>query len=126
MSTSEGGPARILVVDDEQAVRSMLAEFLASEGFAVETAADGGDALARLSAHGFDLVLSDVRMPGMSGMALLSAIRQSHHQVGVLIITGCEDVAMAVEAMKAGALDYIQKPFHLAKVATTVREALAK
>jgi putative nucleotidyltransferase with HDIG domain len=123
---SKASGQRILVVDDEEAIRDLLATFLGSQGFEADTAADGKEALAKLAAKPFDLVLTDITMPGMNGMALLSAMRKQHSGTGVLMLTGCEDVGIAVDAMKSGALDFVQKPVNLAEVGTIVREALAR
>jgi response regulator RpfG family c-di-GMP phosphodiesterase len=126
MGPSESGRKRILIVDDEESIRTMLAGFLRSRGFDAETAADAAQALALLEQQPFDLVLSDVNMPGMNGIELLSRIRRSHAAVGVLMLTGCEDVSMAVDAMKSGALDYVQKPFDLDEVVALIRDALGR
>ncbi|MCL4401151.1 MAG: HD domain-containing protein, partial [Acidobacteria bacterium] len=74
----------------------------------------------------FDLVLSDVRMPGMDGFALLAETVRKHPDVGVLMLTGCEDISLAVDAMKTGALDYVLKPFRLDQVTASVRKALER
>jgi putative nucleotidyltransferase with HDIG domain len=116
----------ILIVDDEEPVRTLLADYLASQGYKVDTAANGLDALEALSAGRFDLVVSDIRMPGLDGMALLSRIRLMYPDAGVLLLTGCEDVSVAVDAMKTGALDYILKPFQLPDVGASVERALAR
>lgn len=124
MDALEGG--RILIVDDEEAIRTLLAGYLQSQGFQTATAADGHDALSALDRQTFDLILSDVRMPGMDGIALLAEVMRRHPEAGVLMLTGCEDVSIAVGAMKAGALDYLLKPFELAKVRERVQDALAR
>lgn len=126
MEPSESGRKRVLIVDDEESIRNMLSGFLRSRGFETETASNGEQALDLLGKFPFHLVLSDLNMPGMNGLELLSRIRQSHADVGVLMLTGCEDVAMAVDAMKAGALDYVQKPFDLDEVEALLRAALGK
>jgi len=117
---------RVLIVEDEGPVRALLHDYLQSRGFEVQGAASGEEALALLSGEHFDLVLSDLRMPGINGMDLLSEIRRRHSGVGVVMLTGCEDVSLAVSAMKAGALDYVLKPFRLENVEASVRRALEK
>jgi putative nucleotidyltransferase with HDIG domain len=119
-----GERERVLVVEDEAPIRALLTQYLESRGYETGSAAEGGQALAVLSQMPFDLVLSDVRMPGMDGIALLSEIVRKYPQTGVLLLTGCEDVGMAVAAMKAGALDYVLKPFRLDEVETSLRNAL--
>jgi putative two-component system response regulator len=118
------GVPRILIVEDEQAVRTLLRDFFDLRGFQAAEAAGGQEALAQLAASQFDLVLSDVRMPGMTGIDLLSEINRLYEDVGVVMLTGCEDVSLAVKAMKMGALDYVQKPFRLEDVDAAVRKAL--
>ncbi len=117
---------RVLVVEDEGPVRALLRDYLQARGFQIQEAASGEEALALLAGESFDLVLSDVRMPGIDGMDLLSEIRRRHTGVGVLMLTGCEDASLAVNAMKMGALDYILKPFRLENVEASVRRALEK
>lgn len=126
MVPSESERKRILIVDDEESIRTLLAGYLRSQGLDAETAAGAAEALDRLEHKHFDLALSDVNMPGMNGIELLAQIRRSHSTVGVLMLTGCEDVSMAVDAMKAGALDYVQKPFDLNDVAAIIRDALGR
>lgn len=126
MGPSDSKRKRILIVDDEASIRMLLGGFLRSRGFDTETAANAAAALELLERKRFDLVLSDVNMPGMNGIELLSRIRHSHASVGVLMLTGCEDISLAVEAMKAGALDYVQKPFDLNEVAVLIHDALAR
>lgn len=114
---------RVLIVDDEQPVRELLAHFLDSRGFSTAQAATAEEALSTLDQQHFDVVLSDVQMPGMNGLSLLSEIRRRHPDTAVLMLTACEDVSMAVDSMKAGALDYVTKPFQLQKVEAAVRSA---
>lgn len=116
----------VLIVEDEESVRRLLAWYLSSEGYQAETAANGSEALKALSKVRFDLVISDLRMPGVDGMALLAHARRMHPEAGVLMLTGCEEVSMAVAAMKAGALDYILKPFQLPDVSAGVERALTR
>jgi putative two-component system response regulator len=126
MGKFDGDRKRILIVDDEEQIRNLLGGFLEAQGLETHSARDGAEALERLEAARFDLVLTDISMPGMNGMALLRQIRKAHGDVGVLMLTGCEDVSLAVSAMKAGALDYIQKPFALERVEQVVRDALER
>lgn len=115
---------RILIVDDEAPIRALLNECLEGQGYRTVEASNADEALAVLSASAFDLVLSDVRMPGKSGLQLLETIAKSHDDTGVLLLTACEDVSLAVNAMKLGALDYVLKPFRLEEITATVRKAL--
>jgi len=100
----------ILVVEDGKSQREMLRDFLKSEGHAVMEAADGETALQHVRNHHFDLLLLDYRMPGMDGMDVLKAVKAINPEIDVVIITAHGTIETAVEAMKAGALDYIMKP----------------
>jgi response regulator RpfG family c-di-GMP phosphodiesterase len=114
----------ILIVDDEAPIRVLLDECLKHQGYKTHQAPNASAALKALLNHHYDLVLSDVRMPGMTGLELLEAISQKHDSVGVLLLTACEDVSMAVQAMKLGALDYVLKPFGIEDISNAVRKAL--
>lgn len=114
----------ILIVDDEAAMREGLAECFVAEGYEVATA-DGVAAAQRLLGQRvFDLLITDLVMPGRDGMELLSAAQSARPELPVIMITGHSTVATAVEAMRKGAFDYIAKPFHLEEVRLTVRRAL--
>jgi two-component system, NtrC family, response regulator AtoC len=102
--------ARILVVDDEDGVREFVAETLERSGHDVTAAADGDAAARLLDREGFDLVITDLRMPGRDGMAVLRKIRDEQPDVEVIVMTAHGSVDTAVAAMKAGAFEYVQKP----------------
>ncbi|MGH9661565.1 MAG: HD domain-containing phosphohydrolase [Bryobacteraceae bacterium] len=119
-------PSRILIVDDEAPIRLLLGEFLQGEGYEVTLASNGHEAIEALSRGAFDLVMSDVRMPGMNGLELLGEVVKQHPTVGVLMLTACEDLTLAVNAMRIGALDYILKPFRLGEIAVSVKNALER
>ena len=118
--------SRILIVDDEAPIRALLGEHLRQEGYQVALSHNGAAALEVLAQAEFELVLTDVRMPGMSGLELLAEIIRAHPGVGVLMLTACEDLTLAVNAMRIGALDYVLKPFRLAEITLSVREALQR
>src|SRR5688572_9027625 len=118
--------ARIMVVDDEEAIRSGLAEILVEEGYVVEQAGTGEAALARLREELFDLVCTDVRMPGMDGLELTERVKQESPETEVIVITGFASLQSAVDAVKRGAEDYLSKPFDLDEVRLTVKRALEK
>jgi two-component system NtrC family response regulator len=106
-------PLTILVVDDEAAQRELLGGFLAKQGWSVELAAGGTEALAILHRTAVDLVLADYKMPDLSGIDLLKATKQLNPEIAVILITAYGSIASAVEAMKAGAYDYLAKPIEL-------------
>ena len=102
--------ARILAVDDEEGIRTFLAESLESEGHEVVQAADGLEASSLLERRSFHVLITDLRMPRMDGMALLRRARAEHPEMEVIVLTAHGSVEGAVEAMKLGAFDYLQKP----------------
>ncbi|MCB9556240.1 MAG: sigma-54-dependent Fis family transcriptional regulator [Deltaproteobacteria bacterium] len=102
--------ARILVVDDEQGLRDFFAEALELDGHQVDQACDGDQAIRALKAQGFDLVISDLKMPQKDGMELLSWLRAEQPEVEIVLVTAHGDVPTAVEAMRRGAFDFLQKP----------------
>jgi DNA-binding NtrC family response regulator len=105
--------ASILVVDDEPTVQEALETFLRAEGYSVATAGSGKEALTRIEEQEFDLIVADLVMPGMSGLEVLERSRSIAPAVGVILITGHATVETAIEALRKGAFDYLQKPFQL-------------
>ncbi len=124
LQNSESIEAHILVVDDESSVRELLQEFLSLEGYGVDTAADGNDALDHLGKSSYDIILTDLEMPGMNGLDLLKkadALGQSHK---FIMLTGYGTVETAIMALKLGAIDYILKPFKLEELGLIIRNAI--
>src|SRR6185369_5761923 len=117
---------RILVVDDEKVIRDMLADFLGMEGYVVRTAEDGTSALGELSKGHYDLVISDLKMPKMGGIALLDEIGKTAPDAVTVIMTGFGTVETAIDAMKRGAYDYVLKPFKLDEVVHVVQRGIEK
>src|SRR3954462_8020309 len=103
--------AKILICDDQEMMRDSLAATLAREGHEVTAATDGSFALQRLSTAKFDLLISDLKMPRMTGIELLAESKKIRPEMPVVLMTAFATVQTAVEAMKLGAYDYIQKPF---------------
>lgn len=116
----------ILVVDDDPAVRDVLAEGLKDSGYECQTASDGSEALLKLQSNGFQLVVSDIDMPQMDGMRLLQEIKKVRPDTEIVMLTGVLDVETAIQSMRLGANDYLTKPFNLAEVRITVERALEK
>lgn len=117
-------PPSVIIVDDEKHVRLSSAQTLGLEGFRVATFARAHDALPHLSAAYPGMVISDIRMPGMDGMAFLERVVEIDPHLPVALITGHGDVALAVKAMRAGAYDFIEKPFEGEHLIEMVRRAL--
>ncbi|MDP7638535.1 MAG: sigma-54 dependent transcriptional regulator, partial [Candidatus Hydrogenedentes bacterium] len=115
---------RILVVDDDPGQRSLLQSFLANFALEIELASSGGEALERLSAQEFDMMISDVRMPGMTGLELFERLRKTNSTLPVLLVTAYPEVRDAVAATRDGAVNYLEKPIDLDELAATVREAI--
>ena len=115
----------ILIVDDESSMRMALSEALVSCGYAVETAADGEDALRKLGMDTFCLVITDMRMPRVGGMEVLRGVKKVSPRTKVIVITAYGTVNTAVEAMKEGASEFIMKPFSLDDLEVVVRSVLA-
>ncbi len=116
--------ARILVVDDERVIREILAEFLTLEGFSVNIVEDGEKALTELRLHPYDLLITDLKMPRLSGLQLLEKVEAERLGVLTVLMTGFGTVETAIEAMKKGAYDYLLKPFKVEEVIHVVRRAL--
>ena len=124
---SKAGPAapspRILIVDDDAGQRSLLDSFLRSQGFATVTAASGEQALEILRAEPISLMISDVRMTGISGLETLRCARQEHRHLPVLLVTAYTDIRDAVGAMRDGAVNYLAKPIDLDELLASVQQA---
>jgi len=118
--------ARILVIDDEQGIREGCRRVLQAEGYVVETAATGQEGLRRIAGEGFDLVLLDVMMPDVRGIDLLAPIAEKDPTTVCIIITGYATVELAVQAIKAGAYNFLSKPFTADVLLMTVRQGLER
>ncbi len=114
---------RVLVVDDEENLRLVVRSFLKRDGFEVEVAGSGEEALALIESFGPDVVLTDVRMPKMGGLDLLSTLKAKGSEITVIVMSAYGSVDLAIEAIKAGAYDYIQKPFKNEELLLTLRKA---
>lgn len=104
---------RILVADDEESIRWVLSKALVKQGFDVDLASTGQEALVLSRKHGYDLAVLDIKMPGLSGLDLLSKLQEECPRTLVVIMTAESSMKNAVEAMKRGAYDYLTKPFDL-------------
>ncbi len=117
---------RILVVDDEESVTLLLKNYLESQGYTVNTASNGLEAVNKLKTDDYSLVISDVKMPQMDGIELLKAIKGVNRDIVVVMVTAIVDLKTAVQALKLGASDYIIKPFDLEEVNISVSRGLEK
>ncbi|MBT8329613.1 MAG: sigma-54 dependent transcriptional regulator, partial [Desulfofustis sp.] len=113
----------ILIVDDEKSMRDFLKILLAKEGYDVLVASDGEQALSAFDGNQIDLVISDIRMPGISGLDLLAKIKDESEDIPVIMITAFASPNDAVQAMKSGAYDYISKPFNVDEIKSVINAA---
>lgn len=118
--------ASILIVDDEEIARKNLKHILEKENYVVDTAVNGIEALQKMAVTAFDVVISDLKMEKVDGIALLEKIKSRHPDTMVIMITGHASIDSAVESIRKGAFHYITKPFKLEAVRDTVREAVVK
>lgn len=124
--TRNDGDFRILVVDDNRELREILEEYLRGEGDSVVGAGDGKVALEEQQNKPFDLIITDLNMPEMSGMDLIKTIKQTNDETEFVIITGYASMDTAVEAVRIGAFDYIVKPFRMEELSVVVKNAREK
>ena len=115
---------RILIIDDEKAIRNTLREILQYEKFEVDEAGDGAEGLKKVESNSFDLVLCDIKMPKMDGLEVLAKLQELNPDLPVVMISGHGTIETAVDAIKSGAFDYIAKPPDLNRLLVTVRNAL--
>jgi DNA-binding NtrC family response regulator len=119
-------PARILVIDDDESVRKVLVTALEDEGYAVDTAENGGEAIRKSNANFYNLALVDIRLPDMEGTRLLSEMKESTPKMVKIIVTGYPGLENAVDAVNRGADAYVVKPFKMENLLATVKEHLKK
>jgi diguanylate cyclase (GGDEF)-like protein len=116
---------RILVVDDDEMVREIIVASVTADGHNVEVCGDGVAALEKSNRDPYDLIVTDMRLPGLDGLSLIKKLKATECDTDVIVITGYGSVENAVECMKAGALDYLIKPFTVEQIQVAVRKALA-
>ena len=117
---------RILVVDDDESIRKILSTILQDEGYAVETAENGREAIDKSNAKIYNLALIDVRLPDIEGVALLTMLKETVPRMRKIIITGFPTVQNAIEAVNNKADAYMLKPFEIGKILETIKEQLKK
>jgi len=116
--------ARILIVDDDECIRKVLATILEEEGYAVDTAKNGKEAITKSRKNVYNLALMDIRLPDIEGTKLLAKVKETTPKMRKIIITGYPSVQNAIEALNKDADAYILKPFDLDKVLATIKEQL--
>lgn len=118
--------AKILVIDDERSIRNIISELLEMEGHVVKTAENGAQGYEMIGAEVFDLVISDIKMPEMDGIEMLEKLMETHPDLTIVMISGHGSIDTAVECIKKGAFDYIEKPIDMNRILVTVKNALER
>ena len=118
--------AKILVIDDEQIVHESCNRILTEEGYEVKNALTGQEGFKKIEDEPFDLVITDLKMPGISGMEALKKIKKDNPNIGIIMVTGYSTAETAVEAMKLGAFDYLPKPFTPDELISVINKAVEK
>ncbi len=124
--TRKDEPFSILIVDDNREIRGILEEYLREEGYLAQGAADGKEALAKYAETPFDLIITDLNMPGMTGIELVKEIAKGENTTEFIIITGYASLDSAIESVKAGAFDYLVKPFRIEELKVVIKNAKDK
>jgi DNA-binding NtrC family response regulator len=117
---------RILIVDDNKDIRSIVEEYLSGNGHSVEGASDGKEALSKCRSDTYELIITDLNMPGLTGIELIKEVRKQNDMTEFVIITGYASLDTAVEAIKVGAFDYIVKPFRMEELDVVVKNVRDK
>jgi len=118
--------ARILIIDDDESIRKILSTILQEEGYAVETAENGREAIDKSNMKVYNLALIDVRLPDIEGVALLSMLKETVPRMRKIVITGFPSIQNAIEAVNNKADGYMLKPFEIGKILETIKEQLKK
>ena len=118
--------ARILVVDDEEIVIRSCLRVLEGNGYEIDVAHDGHEALRKVESNTYDVMILDIMMPNLGGMEVLRRVKETHPDINVIMITGLSQIDTAVQAMKLGAFDYISKPFEPDEIKLVVERALER
>ena len=126
MSTSSQAPCRLLIVDDDDVLRQTLARRFERQGLTVQTAGSAEEALARTAQGLHDVALLDLHLPGMSGIELLTKLKEQQPEIEAIMLTAHSSLETAISAMKQGAYDYLTKPFHLPDLEIHIQKAYEK
>jgi len=121
-----GEEMKILVVDDEEGARELFNTILSDEGYEVSLAVNGEDALSHMKNASFDLVVTDIKMPGMDGLQLLQEIRKTGSKADVIMVTAYGEVESYLKAMSLGAAEYINKPIRIKELKRIVHKVLTE
>jgi len=125
-SNDEPSAPRVMVVDDDPVLRDMLAESISLAGYYVDTCSDGEEALDKNSGEPYDIIVTDMKMPRLDGLSLVRRLKAGDSETDVIVITGHASIENAVECMKAGALDYLIKPFTVEQIRVSLQKAVER
>jgi DNA-binding NtrC family response regulator len=117
--------ARILIIEDDREMRSLLEDFLKDEGYKTDSANNGSEAFGKLAREPFDLVITDIRMPGLSGFDVLSAVKKFQLELPVIVITAFGGEEVYRRSMARGAEGYLEKPIHFHKLKSLIQELVS-
>lgn len=118
--------ARILIIEDDEEMRSLLEDFLKDEGYEADSANNGSEAFGRLAQEPFDLVITDIRMPGLTGLDILSSVKKFQPGLPVIVITAFGGEEVYRRSMARGADGYLEKPIHFHKLRTLLHEMVSR
>jgi len=116
---------RILVVEDDEEMRSLLKDFIEAEGFEADSVSNGAEAFRKLAKESFDLVITDVRMPGLTGLEILPGVRKLQPKASIIVITAFGSEQVCRRAIERGATAYLEKPIHFHKLRTLIHEIVS-
>ena len=119
-------PTRILVVDDEEIMRTFLKEVLSDEGYQIDLAVSGRDAVEKMTSNQYEIIITDIVMPELDGLGVVAAAKDLPYEVDVVVMTGYASMGTAVESMKLGATDYITKPFNIDQIRIIVANTIKR
>lgn len=117
--------ARILIIEDDEEMRSLLEDFLKDEGYETDSANSGSEAFGKLAQEPFDLVITDIRMPGLSGLDILSAVKKFQMEIPVIVITAFGGEQVYRRSIARGADGYLEKPIHFHKLRNLIQELVS-
>jgi DNA-binding response OmpR family regulator len=116
---------RILVVEDDEEMRSLLKDFIEAEGFEADSVSNGSEAFRKLAKESFDLVITDIRMPGLTGLDILPGIKKLQPEIFIIVITAFGSEEVKSKAFERGATAYLEKPIHFHKLRTLIHEIVS-
>jgi DNA-binding response OmpR family regulator len=125
MMHSDNGKKRILIIEDDNEMRSLLKDFIEEEGYAVDSVENGLEALKKLVSQPFDLIITDIRMPGLTGLDILPRLKKSQPDVSIIVISAFGDERASHRAFERGATAYVEKPIDLQKLKTLIHDLIS-